>query len=107
MGSAQGACLLDLALLPELAPCYVASERALVFGWNPDSLRRALAAGSRRAEAGIVVELARLPEADARLSGGEAPAAPQRWPWRRLRADGARAGDTLRVRVVLEAGSEA
>ncbi len=105
VGTAQGACLLDLALLPELAPCYVATERALVFGWNPESLRRALAAGSRRDEAGVVVELARLPEADARLSGGEAPAAPQVWPWRRLRADGGRTGDTLRVRVVFEAGA--
>src|SRR4030095_1720444 len=39
-----GACLLDLNVLPELAPCYVATADALVVGWNRDALARALAA---------------------------------------------------------------
>ena len=37
-----GACLADLRLLPELAPCYVTTDAALVVGWNADSLAHAL-----------------------------------------------------------------
>jgi hypothetical protein len=109
VGAAGGACLLDLALLPELAPCYVADERALVVGWNPASLRRALAPGPRRTEGGAVVDLERIADVDARLAAAaaESPralaAAPAlAWPWRRLHASGERRDDGLHLRVVLE-----
>jgi len=109
VGDAQGACLLELRLLPELAPCYVATAGALVVGWNPASLRRALAAEAPRGpESALVIDLARLPEADLRLAAHlpERPErAPTRWPWRRLRADGASQGDGVRLRVQLEAGA--
>ncbi len=39
----DGACLPDLNVLPELAPCYVATADSLVVGWNAMSLQRALA----------------------------------------------------------------
>ena len=111
---AEGACLLDLGVLPELAPCYVASDRALVVGYNPASLRRALADGVRGPATGrgLVVELQHLPEADARLAaalpdlasddpGDAAPRAPLVWPWPRLVADGERSGDGLVLRLAL------
>src|SRR5262249_17973230 len=43
MRAGDGACLLDLNVLPDLSPCYVATGDALVVGWNATSLERALA----------------------------------------------------------------
>ena len=47
----DGACLPDLNVLPELAPCYVATADALVVGWNADEPRsaRSRARAARRA----------------------------------------------------------
>jgi hypothetical protein len=132
VAGARGACLLDLNIMPDLAPCYVATESALVIGWNPASLRKALAAdgatartaGDIHPQGGLSVDLQRFPEADARFAqlaclaeragdpaadpdrtcGPELPESPARTdthPWRRLTADGAREGDSVRVRVAL------
>ena len=103
-------CLPDLALLPELAPCGVATERALVLAWNAASLRHALAAQpgavSAAAAAGrAVIDLERLREADLRLAArgdGAARVAAQRWPWRRLVAHGDRRGDAVALELRLE-----
>jgi hypothetical protein len=119
LGAARGACLLDLNILPDFAPCYVATEEALVIGWNPSSLRKALATGEEEArtagephpEAGLTVDLERFPEADARFAqlvtpdAGAPPTGPP--PWRRLTVDGAREGDAVRLRIQLvgEAGA--
>jgi hypothetical protein len=112
LSEAEGACLLDLRILPDLAPCYVATDRAIVLGWNPASLRKALDGASVGAplagpegESGLVLELARLAGADARLAraAGEQPlrrAAAS--PWQRLRARARRDGDRVLVRVHLE-----
>jgi len=106
---ARGACLLDLRILPGLAPCYVAGERTLVLGWNPASLRKALdGAPVELGDAGgLLVELARFAEADARLAAGAAsPAALApafESPWTRLRAAGGEQDGELRVHVQLEA----
>jgi hypothetical protein len=120
----SGACLPDLHLLPELAPCYALAGDALVLGWNPQSLRHALAseaadpaaepaaagAASRDAApddlalpARLELDLAALRDADLRLAalaGGEARA--QRWPWRRLRARAERRDGALELRLLLE-----
>jgi hypothetical protein len=113
VGAAEGACLLDLNILPDLAPCYVATEGALVVGWNPASVRKALAkddmVGSARnslpPEGGLTVELERFPDADTRFaqlaSPGDAASATGSYPWRRLIADGVREGDAVRVRIHL------
>jgi hypothetical protein len=121
VGAAKGACLLDLNLLPDLAPCYVATEGALVVGWNPASVSKALAksaemgagSGALDPQGGLTVELERFPEADARfarladarfaqLAPPEAPQSPAgAYPWRRLTADGVREGETVRLRVRL------
>jgi len=110
-GSGSGACLLRLRLLPELAPCYRATERALVLAWNPDSLRHAIAAGPlppAATEPGrLELDLAGLRRTDLRLAqqvGPEALATVTRWPWRRLVAHGGRREDAWAFRVELEAG---
>jgi len=119
VGAFRGACLLDLNILPDLAPCYAATEDALVIGWNPASVRQALAADGadehaghgQHPHSGITIDLARIPEADARLAQLAAENAPVPatgpYPWQRLRADGVRDGDVVRVRVELhgEAGA--
>jgi hypothetical protein len=100
---AQGACLLDLSILPGFAPCYVATARALVLGYNPASVRRALdgAPPAAAGEAGaLFVDLARFAEADARL-GAAAPSLAGELPWRELRAEGRAEGELVRVRVLL------
>ena len=68
VGAARGACLLDLRILPEFAPCFVATGQALVAGWNPDSVRHALSGGASPGlgENGeLVLELGRFGRADA------------------------------------------
>jgi hypothetical protein len=115
LSGAEGACLLDLRILPDLAPCYVATDRALVLGWNPASLRKALdgsPAGAPLAGpesgGGLVLELVRLAEADARLAraAGEQPlphaAQAAASPWRLLRAQARQDRDRVLVRVHLE-----
>jgi hypothetical protein len=104
LGDAAGACLPELRVLPGLAPCYVATGRALVVGWNEASLRKALD-GSPPAlsdAGGLVAELARLPAADARLAAPRAPAGATPWPWRRLLAEPRASGAGVELRVSLE-----
>jgi hypothetical protein len=112
VGGARGACLLELKLLPDLAPCYVATERALVVGWNPASLRLALGAGSGPADGlggpgALVLDLARVEETDAmlraRLPDGRQLLPPQAYPWQRLWLSGARAPDGIRLELRLAA----
>ena len=112
VGAARGACLIELNLLPGLAPCFVATEHALVIGWNPVSVRAALAndgAAAPHPHSGFTAFLERFSEADARLAreSGSQTAAPPALPWRRLSVDGEPAGDRVRVRMRLDAGSGA
>jgi len=117
LGSVAGACLRELKLLPSLAPCYVATDRALVIGWNAASLRRALAADAAKpaskpldAGGGVVVDLDRIRAADAHFArrSGDASAAPERpYPWHRITADGVREGDRVRLQLHLDAGAGA
>jgi hypothetical protein len=118
LGELRGACLRELQVLPELAPCYVAGESALVLGWNEASLRHALAsdrAATRlagadardgldaRAAARLDVDLAGLSAADAKLAavhGSRRP--PLQWPWSRLRASAERRSGALEVEVALD-----
>jgi hypothetical protein len=116
VADARGACLRDLKLMPDFEPCYVATDEALVIGWNPASIRQALATPAVAnldepldAHA-LTVELARIPRADALLAALE-PEAPgvatAVWPWERLTADGRREGRAVRIHVQLDGGSGA
>jgi hypothetical protein len=114
LGAAAGACLRDLNLLPELAPCYVAAERALVIGWNAASLTPALAAEtlsapvSARASGSAVINFAGFAQADAsfaRRLNTDLPVKSVELPWRRLVAHGWREVGELRAQVALERGA--
>lgn len=107
---APGACLLDLNLLPDLAPCYVATDAALVVGWNPASLRKALDGRERGGipnVGGAVVDFGRFAEADARLADDrpiETAGARPSVPWQRVVARGRRVGDDVQLNVTFESG---
>ena len=112
-----GACLPDLNVLPELAPCYVATDDALVVGWNPVSLAHALQASRSEPKASeaheegaaisdepgrLDIDLALIQHADQLLSRAlpDAPA-PLRWPWARVLASGGERDGALALRVML------
>ena len=48
----SGACLSNVRVMPDLAPCYVATDDTLVIGWNAGSIRHALAGEAGGAEPG-------------------------------------------------------
>jgi len=100
---APGACLPDLRIMPGLAPCYVATDRALVVGWNSTSIERSLADGDDdlTSVGGVLVELSRIAEADTNLTGMTVTGG--KLPWTRLRAVGREEKDGVRVRVHIEA----
>jgi len=103
VGDAPGACLRELRVLPGLAPCYVATERALVVGWSDASVRKALdgSAPALPASGGLVADLAKLPAADARIAAPELPSGAPAWPWRRLVAEPLHAGPSVGLRLAL------
>jgi hypothetical protein len=105
VGNHEGACLLDLRILPEFAPCYVAADRAIVIGFNPPSVRRALAAAPDAGDAsGLVVNLRRFRDADERLRRTIAPGSPAvrlDYAWERVAARGYRDGGDFRIRLDL------
>ncbi len=110
LGEADGACLLDLAIMPSLAPCYVATERALVVGWNPVSLRKALDGRSGERDglgdfSGAIIHLDRFANADRILSSAlsikTSPHSTQ-YPWRRITAKGARDPSGFRLQLRFE-----
>jgi hypothetical protein len=115
IGDASGACLLELNVLPELAPCYVATDRSLIVGWNAQSIAAALTDHSNIPSiasdaAGVAeLDLALFADADEILrshmdadpDSGLAPL-----PWRHLAAHGGRAGDTLQIEIALDRNTE-
>jgi hypothetical protein len=116
VGAASGACLLDLNLLPDLSPCYAATERALVAGWNPASLRHALAGetdalGGLGGPGALFLDLARVEEADARLRARLPAEAlvirPQPYPWSRVSLRGEREQGGVRLELRLSARQSA
>lgn len=91
-----GACLPGLQLLPTLAPCYVATERALVLAWDAASLEHALRGGARPAAAEVAIDLDALPGADrvVRAAMGWPPDVPP-YPWGRIELRAARDASRL------------
>jgi hypothetical protein len=115
-GGLDGSCLFDLRILPGFAPCWVATERALVVGWNPTSVERALA-GARdapaRADAApsrLALRLDRLAEADRRLRAARADGAAgeahtwaageaRTWGWAHLEVGPGEGDSALRIEL--------
>jgi hypothetical protein len=111
-GDAPGACLDDLNVLPDLAPCYVAAERALVVGWNRRSVAQALAkkaAGASAEASEVIVALDRFPAADEllrasyRSAGGPASL----YPWSRAAVTGRRKWGSYELDLALRAAPPA
>ncbi len=114
-GESEGACIVDLQILPDLMPCYVVAPRRLVVGWNPASIYAALGKGGEPAAAeldeqgGLIVFLDRLPSADRVLReqlGAPLDEGPVDYVWRRLRLEGRPAGAGLDIHFELD-GPEA
>jgi len=111
VGEAEGACLLELKLLPELAPCYVASDSSLIVGWNPASVRKSLG-GTTDSLAelgefgGVSIDLSRFGQADRILSRAfeSAKTLSTGFPWHQLVATGTPRPDGFRVRLQLRSG---
>ena len=112
LDEADGACLLDLAIMPGLAPCYVATERALIVGWNPASLRKALDGYKGDPDglgnsSGAIIHLDRFADADRILSSAlrsETNARPPRYPWKRITAKGTPDPSGFRLKLRFESG---
>ena len=112
LAEAEGACLLDLAIMPGLAPCYVATERALIVGWNPASLRKALDGRSGERDglgdfSGAIIHLDRFGDADRILSSAlstEMRPHSTQYPWKRITAKGAPESSGFRLRLRFESG---
>lgn len=104
------ACLSNLRVLPELAPCWWIGERALVVAWNESSLRRALATGEPGqsfAGGGMIVRLDRFADADASLQSGRAGIAPfprLDYAWQRLELEPRPSASGLELSLRLIAG---
>lgn len=105
LAGAPGACLPELRILPDFAPCYVATSNALVVGWNPESVAKALdgGVGALGSGGGMLVELARFPDADERMAraAGVPREALAPYPWERLRAVGHRGKEAVELRLHL------
>jgi hypothetical protein len=112
VGDWPGVCLSNLQVMPDLLPCYVATDTALVVGWNPLSLEKALAAGDQPEggeESRVVLHLDRFPLADARLaaaSGADPDATPPAYPWQQIQISGNRQGKGYRLQLALVAGGD-
>ena len=101
----EGACLLDLRVLAELAPCYVVTDRAVVVGWNRASLEHALAAGPHDdGPSGLMLDLATLPAVDGALTtAAQLPPFTTSYPWRALTMVAHKQSDAHTLDVTLEA----
>jgi hypothetical protein len=106
---ARGACLPGLNVLPDLAPCYVVTDHALVVGWNPASVRHALGAPpvpEAAHPARLEFDLALFASADEILSRHLPPQdrpRPTVWPWERAIAHAEREAGELVLHLRLEA----
>jgi hypothetical protein len=96
LGDAEGQCLDGLRVLPGFAPCWLATDGALVLSWNEAVLIDALGAGPRGPEDAAVVRLSRFPEADDALRRARGLGDPEvsiHYPW-----------DSLDVRAEVDEG---
>jgi len=107
IGGNAGACLANLRVMPDLAPCYVATDKALIVGWNATSVELALAGGSSTGPgtaSRLRLHLDRFPAADGLLAAahGRQIAGFSRYPWSSAQIEGRRTGRSVGFDVVLE-----
>jgi len=116
IGDSEGLCLTDLNTAPDLAPCYVATDDALILGWNAASLELALSDqpsdhGESPSDRGgsLRVQLDRLPAADAVLArswGGQAGTPAGGYPWKSLDAWSKATESGVEIGITLEAAPQ-
>lgn len=89
----QGACLDNLRVMPEFAPCYLATPDGLALGWNRQSLEQAMPTQASAVPAGydmgpeaarLVVDVGKLALADQRLARALDRRAAYTYPFRAL-----------------------
>lgn len=107
VGEHDGACLLDLTVLPDLAPCWVLAGDSIVVGWNQESLLHALApdrpVDETLAAGRLVVDFEAMQPVDEQLTRVAFPGAGtglRPYPWGVLSLQATGEG---RARVVLSA----
>lgn len=111
LGEHEGACLGNVRVMPDLAPCYVATPEALMVGWSSRSLEMALAendpGGGARPDpegSGGRIFFSRFPAADrviAEATGAPGPVDRSFYPWDLLELTGRRDDAVYRFRVRL------
>jgi hypothetical protein len=94
IAGAAGACFPELRILPDFTPCWVLTEAALIVGWNPASVEKAVSGPSAvdglGQDGGVLVRLGSLSGADRRMQAvltGAEPAPPVEdidYVWQRL-----------------------
>jgi len=107
-GEAAGFCLLELAVLPDFAPCALATRSAVIVGWNGASVHTALAEptaqDSGETPGRLAIDLDRLRATDEALALGNAAGetvGTVDWPWHRVVVEGRRAADQLELSIAL------
>jgi hypothetical protein len=105
----EGQCLLELNVMPDFAPCWVATDQALVLGWNQAALSRALqgepAELGQRSELRVDFPALANAERIMALARGFSEDEPlQPYPWRSLQLQSWRAERSFRYQLVLQAG---
>lgn len=112
LDSWSGACLSNLRVMPNLAPCYVATDRSLIVGWNPASMELALAQPSPdqvpATASSARVEFDRVAKTDRILSA--APLADDSrsqssYSWTTAQITGKRVGDLYQLKLELSVDS--
>ena len=106
VGDAAGQCLDGLRVMPGFAPCWAATDRALVLAWNQETLRHALGGPAGAVPTGEGrVHLDRFAAADDTLRRARGlatgPEVAIDYPWRRLTVVASR-DDALVLHAVLE-----
>jgi hypothetical protein len=111
LGEHEGACLGNVRVMPDLAPCYLATPEALMVGWSSRSLEMALAEndpgggpGADPEGSGGRVFFSRFPAADrviAGATGAPGPVDRSFYPWDLLELTGGRDEAVYRFRARL------
>ncbi len=83
LGDARGWCVADLHLLPELLPCGVVTDQAIVLGWHRAALEGALGGTppTGSGDAWLHADLERMEAADSLIAPDREPTT---WPWSTL-----------------------
>jgi hypothetical protein len=108
----SGACISNLRVMPGLAPCYVATDRSLIIGWNPTSIEQALAQSTEdrlsATASSALIAFDRIAKADVTLgdSSMDDVSGPESfYSWTTALISGQRVGELFQLKLELSAGT--